>query len=99
MDPGLYVERSRSAQQELASAMAVIQSASSSIEAAPSEDDLRRLLTRLGSIVGLLDHATSDERRQFYQELGLHLAYQRHPDGEKVRASLGVEFVRVGGGT
>jgi site-specific DNA recombinase len=99
MDPALYVERARTAQQELASAMAVIQRAVSSTDAAPSEDDLRRLLARLGSIVGLLDHATPDERRQFYQELGLHLAYQRHPDGEKVRASLGVEFLRVGGGT
>ncbi len=80
MDPALYVERSRTAQQELASAMAVIQNAASAYEAAVSEDDLRRLLIRLGSIVGLLDHATPDERRQFYQELGLHLAYQRHPD-------------------
>jgi hypothetical protein len=79
--------------------MAVIQRASSSNDTAPSEVELRRLLTRLGSIVGLLDHASPDERRQFYQELGLHLTYQRHPDGEKVRASLGVEFLRVGGGT
>jgi site-specific DNA recombinase len=99
MDPALYVERARTAQQELASATAVIQRHAPGHDDAPSEDELRRLFTRLGSIVGLLHHASPDERRQFYQELGLHLAYQRHPDGDKVRASLGVEFLRVGGGT
>ena len=99
MDPALYVERSRTAQTELATAMAVIQRHGPADDAGISEDDIRRLLARLGSIVGLLHHASPDERRQFYQELGLHLAYQQRPEGEKIRASLGVEFSRVGGGT
>jgi len=99
MDPALYVERAKTAQQELANAQAVIAQHAPVDKAPLSEDDLRQLLTRLGSIVGLLQHANPDERRQFYQELGLHLAYQRQADHEKVRASLGVEFFRVGGGT
>jgi hypothetical protein len=40
-----------------------------------------------------------DERREFYQEIGLNLAYQRVGEREKVTAALGVEFLRVGGGT
>jgi hypothetical protein len=64
-----------------------------------SETQLRRLLERVGDIVELLQHADADERREFYQELGLRLAYQRLGEREKVRAYLGVEFSRVGGGT
>jgi catechol 2,3-dioxygenase-like lactoylglutathione lyase family enzyme len=56
-------------------------------------------LERVGDVVALLRHADPDERREFYQELGLRLAYQRPGEQEKIRASLGVEFSRVGGGT
>ena len=63
------------------------------------EDQLRGLVQRLGSVVGLLQEDDVDERRQFYQELGLNLIYQRLDGREKVKASLGVEFSRVGGGT
>jgi hypothetical protein len=57
------------------------------------------LVERVGSIVGLLQDTDADERRQFYQELGLNPIYQRFDGREKVRASLGVEFSRVGGPT
>lgn len=56
-------------------------------------------MERVGSIVGLLRHADAAERQVFYRELGLHLAYERVGDHEKLRAHLGVEFSRVGGGT
>jgi hypothetical protein len=49
--------------------------------------------------VGLLEDVDADERRQSYQELGLNLIYERLDGREKVRASLGMEFSRVGGGT
>jgi hypothetical protein len=99
MDPDLYVNRSRTAQAELAAATALVQTHSSSADPPLGEDQLRGLVQRVGSIVGLLQDADVDERRQFYQELGLHLIYQRLDGREKVRASLGVEFSRVGGGT
>jgi len=51
----------------------------------------------VGDIVELLRYAHADEQRQFYQELGLRLDYQRLGDREKVRAYLRVS--RVGGGT
>ena len=50
-------------------------------------------------VVGLLQDADADEHLQFYQGLGLNLAYQRVGGKEKVAASLAVEFLRVGGGT
>jgi site-specific DNA recombinase len=99
MDPTLYVERSKTAQRELATALAVMERNSSAQEAPLSETQLRGLLERVGDIVELLRHADADERREFYQELGLRLAYQRLGEREKVRAYLGVEFSRVGGGT
>jgi site-specific DNA recombinase len=99
MDPTLYVERSRTAQRELVAARAVIERHSSAQKTPLGEAQLRGLLERLGDIVELLRHAEPDERRVFYQELGLRLAYQRLGEREKIRAYLGVEFSRVGGGT
>jgi hypothetical protein len=99
MDPDLYINRSRAVQAELAAARAVIETHSYGVDPPLSEDQLRNLVQRVGSIVGLLQDADADERRQFYQELGLNLIYQRLDGREKVRASLGVEFSRVGGPT
>lgn len=96
MDPTLYVERSKTAQRELFAARAVIDGRSSAVEPL-DEAQLRELLERVGDVVELLRHADADERHEFYQELGLRLAYQRLGEREKVRASLGVEFSRVGG--
>jgi len=62
-----------------------------------TEDQLRDLLQRVGDVVTLLRHADADERREFYQDLGLRLAYQRLREQEKIRATLGVEFSPVGG--
>ena len=99
MDPTLYVERSRTAQRELAAARALIDSHPENDDVPPTKEQLRGLLERLGDVVGLLRHAEADERRQFYQELGLCVSYHRLGDREKIRANLGVEFLRVGGGT
>ncbi|MHB8294837.1 MAG: recombinase family protein [Acidimicrobiales bacterium] len=99
MDPTLYVERSRVAQQELAAAKAVIEGHTATAGPILGEREIRDLLERVGSIVGLLRHADARERQVFYRELGLNLAYQRVGDQDKVRAHLGVEFSRVGGGT
>jgi hypothetical protein len=99
MDPTLYVERSKTAQRELAAARAVMEGHASAQETPLSETQLRGILERVGDIVELLRHADADERREFYQELGLRLAYQRLGEREKVRAYLGVEFSRVGGPT
>jgi chemotaxis regulatin CheY-phosphate phosphatase CheZ len=99
MDPALYVERSRAAQLELAAAEAIIRSYDADLEQPLTDDDLRNLLSRLDSIMRLLDHADAAERRGFYAELGLKLAYARIGEHEKVTASLGVGFFRVGGGT
>jgi len=99
MDPTLYVERSRAAQQELASAKAVVEGYTAPAAPALGDREIRELLERVGSIVGLLRHADAAERQVFYRELGLHLAYERVGDQEKLRAHLGVEFSRVGGGT
>jgi len=99
MDPALYVERSRTAQRELAAATAVIERHSPADEPPVTENQLRDLLERVGDVVTLLRHADADERREFYQELGLRLAYQRLSEQEKIRASLGVESSRVGGPT
>jgi hypothetical protein len=99
MDPALYVERSRTAQAELAAAKAVIEENFGSTAVPLGEHELRDLLGRVGGIVGLLHEADAEERRQFYQEIGLNLAYQRVAGREKVTAALGVEFLRVGGGT
>jgi site-specific DNA recombinase len=99
MDPSLYVERSRAAQGDLAAAKAVIEAYGASGDFTLGEDQLRDLLCRAGGITGLLQEAEPDERREFYQELGLNLVYQRVGEREKVTASLAVEFLRVGGGT
>ncbi len=99
MDPSLYVERSRAVQAELAAAKATIEVHRAAGDFAVSEVQLRDLLCRVGGIVGLLDDADADERRQFYQGLGLNLVYQRVGERDKVTASLAVEFLRVGGGT
>ena len=99
MDLDLYINRSRAVQAELGAARAVLEKHTSSAEPPLGEDQLRRLVQRIGSIVGLLQDADADERRQFYQELGLNLIYQRLDGRERVQASLGVEFSRVGGGT
>ncbi len=48
------------------------------------------LIERLGTLVRLLHQADSAERRAFYHELGLRLAYERVDQREKVSASLGV---------
>ena len=99
MDAALYVERSRAAQAELAAAKAVIEAHSGSRSPPLSEGELRELLQRAGGIVGLLQAADAEERRQFYKELGLNLVYQRVVAREKMTASLAVEFLRVGGPT
>jgi DNA invertase Pin-like site-specific DNA recombinase len=99
MDPDLYINRLRAVQAELGAAKAVLERHTSIADPPLGEDQLRDLVERVGSIVGLLQDADADERRQFYQELGLKLIYQRLDGREKVRASLGVEFSRVGGGT
>ncbi len=99
MHPTLYVERSRTAQAELATARAVLEAHRGAAATPITERELRDLLRRVGGVVGLLQDADPDERREFYQEIGLNLAYQRVSEGEKVTASLGVEFSRVGGGT
>lgn len=99
MDPVLYVERSRAAQAELAAAQAVLEAKHASAGSAVTEAQLRELLCRVGGVVGLLQDADADEHLQFYQGLGLNLAYQRVGGKEKVAASLAVEFLRVGGGT
>ena len=95
MDPDLYVNRSRAVQTELGAARAVLEKHTSSAEPPLGEDKLRRLVQRIGSIVGLLQDADADERTQFYQELGLNIIYQRLDGRERVQASLGVEFSRV----
>jgi len=99
MDPSLYVERSRAAQAELTAAKAVIEANCASADFALGEPQLRDLLRWVGGIIGPLEDADSDERRQFYQELGLNLVYRRVGERDKVTASLAVEFLRVGGGT
>jgi hypothetical protein len=70
MDPSLYVERSRTAQAELAAAKAVIEAYGPSGDCTLGEEQLRDLLYRVGGITGLLREAEPDERREFYQELG-----------------------------
>ena len=67
MDPVLYVERSRAAQAELAAAQAVLEAKHASAGSAVTEAQLRELLCRVGGVVGLLQYADADERRQFYQ--------------------------------
>lgn len=99
MDPSLYVERSRAAQSELVAAKAVLEARNASVDFTLGEDQLRHLLGRVGGVTGLLQVADPDERRTFYQELGLNLVYQRIGERDKVTASLAVEFLRVGGGT
>lgn len=99
MDPALYVQPSNRAQADLAAAQALIDRYHRAEASTLRDDDVRDLLERLHSTVGRLEHADSEERRQYYQHIGLHLAYQRDGDHEKVLASLGVEFSRVGGGT
>ena len=99
MDPSLYVGRSRTAQAELAAAKAVIEAYGPSGDFTLGEDQLRDLLCRAGGVTGLLQEAEPDERREFYQELGLNLVYRRVGERDKVTASLAVEFLRVGGGT
>ena len=71
MDPMLYVERSRAAQQELASARAVVEGHAATAAPALGEREIRELLERVGSIVGLLRHADAAERQVFYRELTL----------------------------
>ena len=97
MGPALYVERSRAAQAELAAAQAVLEAKHASAGSAVTEAQLRELLCLVGGVVGLLQDADADERRQFYQSLGLNLAYQRVGGREKVAASLAMELC-VGGG-
>ena len=99
MDPALYVERSRAAQAALAAARAVLDAHCGTASSPLGDDELRGLLRRVGGIVGLLQDADTDERRGFYQEIGLSLVYQRVAGHENVTAVLGVEFSRVGGGT
>jgi hypothetical protein len=88
MDPDLYITRSRAVQAELVAAKAVLETHRSSADPPLGEDQLRDLVQRVGSIVDLLQDAEADERRQFYQELGLNLIYQRIDGREKVQASL-----------
>ena len=97
MGPALYVERSRAALAELAAAQAVLEAKHASAGSAVTEAQLRELLCLVGGDVGLLQDADADERRQFYQSLGLNLAYQRVGGREKVAASLAMELC-VGGG-
>jgi site-specific DNA recombinase len=98
MDPALYVERSRAAQAQRAAARTVID-AHGSVVTPLNEEVLRDLLARVGGAVGLLHEANAEERRQFYEEIGLNLAYRRVGKREKLTAALGVEFSRVGGPT
>jgi hypothetical protein len=100
MDPALYVERSRTDQRELAAVRGVIEGHSPANEPPLSPRTSSAICWSVsGDVVALLRHADADERREIYQELGLRLAYQRLGKKEKIRASLGVEFSRVGGGT
>lgn len=99
LSPVVLGYRSRTAQAELAAATAVIEMHSGSAPPPITGQQLREVLARVGGIVGLLEDADADERREFYQEIGLNLVYQRIGGRERVTASLGVEFLRVGGGT
>jgi hypothetical protein len=99
MGPDLYINRSRAAQAEHARQRRCSRGTVPVLNRHSATTGFATWSQRVGSIVGLLEDADADERRQFYQELGLNLIYQRLDGREKVRASLGVEFSRVGGGT
>jgi hypothetical protein len=86
MDPTLYVERSRTAQRELVAAREVIDGPCSAVVTPLDEAQRRELLNRVGDIVDLLRHADPDEPHEFYQELGLRLAYQRLGEREESSA-------------
>ena len=57
MDPTLYVERSRTAQAELATARAVLEAHRGAAVTPITERELRDLLRRVGGAVGLLQDA------------------------------------------
>jgi site-specific DNA recombinase len=99
VDPTLYVERTRTAQRELAAAQTILAANSAEGVSPITLDELKALIDRLGTVMGLLDDADAAERRAVYTELGLRLEYARLGEREKVTAALGVGFFRVGGGT
>ena len=99
VDPSLYVERTRSAQRELAAAQAILAGQQAEGATPITADELRALIDRLGSTINLLRTADAAERRAVYTELGLRLDYVRLGEREKVTAAVGVGFLRVGGGT
>jgi site-specific DNA recombinase len=99
MDPTLYVERTRTAQRELAAARAILAIQPGDGPLVITRDELNSLIDRLGSVMKLLLRADASERRTIYSELGMRLEYHRCEGREKVTAALGVEFYRVGGGT
>ncbi len=99
MDPALVARQTREAQVELAAAEATIASYQGQ-HRKMDETELRALLTDGEALPRLLEVATPEERRQIYSAAGVHLDYIRHEDGsEVIRASLRVEFLRVGEGT
>jgi hypothetical protein len=99
MDPALVARQTREAQIELSAAEAIITSHKGQHRAI-DEALLRALITDGEALPRLLEVATPEERRQIYSSAGVHLDYIRHEDGsEVIRASLRVEFLRVGEGT
>jgi site-specific DNA recombinase len=99
MDPALWVERTRTAQQELASAEAVIRDHDAGTVRPLTAEIVKELLLDLGGLVRLLDEVPTSHRRDIYRAAGVHLRYNRTPDGESLIAALRVEFSRVEGGT
>ncbi|MGH9071403.1 MAG: hypothetical protein ACRDX8_09650 [Acidimicrobiales bacterium] len=99
MDPALLVERTRTAQAELASAKAIITAYESSGPRQLSSEQVYGLLGNLGGLTTLLAESDTQERQRVYRSAGVHLRYERTDLGEKVTACLRVGLFRVGGGT
>ncbi len=99
MDPGLLTERTRTAQAELATAKAVIDTYGASGPQELTGEQVYGLLESVGGLTVLLAEADTKIRQRVYRSAGVHLRYQRTEKGEKITACLRVGLSRVGGGT
>lgn len=99
VDPALIAERTRHAQQEIAVAQAIIDSAPDFPPPLTIEEVLETL-EPVRATPSMLDAADTATRTEVYEGLGLELTYRRDGAAEhlRVRAALsGVDLGRVGG--
>jgi hypothetical protein len=79
------LERTRIAQEELASASAVIDAFRSSHSGELSGQLVHELLEGVGGLTTGLATSDTAERQHVYRAAGVHLRYHRSEEGEKVR--------------